>query len=62
MPILRDEIHKTVVRLRLLRNELMEREMPQTADTLSQAIRCLENSDKAYITELANKKQLNSGK
>lgn len=61
MPIIRDEIHKTVIRLRLIRNELMERGMPETADTLSQAIRYLENADKAYITELANKKQPNTG-
>lgn len=61
MPIIRDEIHKTVIRLRLIRNELIERGMPQAADTLAQAILCLENTDKAYITELANKKQLNSG-
>lgn len=61
MPIIRDEIHKTVIRLRLIRNELMERGMPETADILSQAIFCLENTDKTYITELANKKQLNSG-
>jgi hypothetical protein len=62
MPIFRDEIHKTVARLRLIRNELLDRGLPQTADTLDQAILCLENADKAYITELANKKQLNSGK
>lgn len=61
MPIIRDEIHKTIIRLRLIRNELMERDMPETADTLSQAIRYLENADKAYITELANKKQPNLG-
>lgn len=60
MPIIRDELHKTVIRLRLIRNELMERGMSETADTLFQAIRCLENADKAYITELANKKQPNS--
>jgi response regulator of citrate/malate metabolism len=61
MPIIRDEIHKTVIRLRLIRNELLERGMPETADTLAQAIQCLESTDKAYITELAKKKQLNSG-
>lgn len=62
MPLFRDEVHKTVARLRLIRNELTERGFPQTADTLSQAILCLENVDKAYITELANKRQLNTEK
>jgi hypothetical protein len=60
MPIIRDELHKTVIRLRLIRNELLERGMSETADILFQAISCLENTDKTYITELANKKQLNS--
>ena len=62
MTLFRDEIHRTAARLRLIRNELLEKGLTGTAETLNQAIQSLENADKTYITELANKKQHNSGK
>lgn len=62
MPLLRGEIHKTVARLRLLRNELIERDFLNTAENLVEAIVHLENVDKTYINELADKKKANSGK
>ena len=62
MPLFRTEIHKTVVRLRLIRNELLESDFPKTAAILDKAILSLENTDNTYIVELANKKHPDPGK
>lgn len=62
MPLFRTEIHKTVVRLRLIRNELLESDFPKTAAILDKAILSLENTDNTYIVELANKKHPGPGK
>lgn len=57
MPIFRNEIHKTTTRLRLIRDELLERGLSKTAETVNHAIQSLETVDTTYINELADKRQ-----
>jgi len=62
MPLIRMEIHQTTTRLRLIRDELLERGFSKTVAAVNQAIQSLENADTAYINELAAKKQPKPGK
>ncbi|HEX3045520.1 MAG TPA: hypothetical protein VHY08_12245 [Bacillota bacterium] len=57
MPLFRNEILKTTARLRLIRDELLERGFSKTVDTVNEAIKSLETVDTTYINELAEKKQ-----
>ncbi|HEX7714892.1 MAG TPA: hypothetical protein VF531_12835 [Bacillota bacterium] len=56
MSLYRDEFRKTAVRLRLIRDELLEKGFSETPKALAEAITYLESADKVYIRELAEKK------
>lgn len=56
MSLYREEFLKTAVRLRLIRDELMEQGFSETPKALTEAITYLESADKVYIRELAGRK------
>jgi hypothetical protein len=56
MPLYRIEFNKTIVRLKLLKDELIERGFDETAQAISEALILLNQADNCYINELAKKK------
>jgi hypothetical protein len=56
MSLYRIEFNKAIIRLKLLKDELLEQEFDQTARNLDEAIVVLNQADKTYIQELADKK------
>jgi hypothetical protein len=56
MSLYRIEFNKAIIRLKLIKDELLEQEFNQTAGNLNEAIVLLNQADKSYIQELADKK------
>lgn len=57
MPLFRNEFSKTLIRLRLMHDDLSDSGFTETAEALNDAISYLSNIDNIYIQELARKKQ-----
>jgi hypothetical protein len=55
MPLYRTEFNKTINRLKLIKDELLERGFDETVQALSETIILLNQVDNTYITELAKK-------
>ncbi len=53
MPIYRNEFNKTIIRLKILRDELRDKGLTATAQALSDTILSLDKADSIYIKELA---------
>lgn len=58
MPLYRTEFNKTIIRLKLIKDELVERGFNETAQALSETIMILNQVDNTYIQELAKKDTL----
>ncbi len=56
MSLYRTEFNKTIVRLKLIRDELLEKGFEETAQNLSQVLTLLNQTDNSYIQELAKHK------
>ncbi len=56
MSLYRTEFNKTIVRLKLIRDELLEKGFEETAQNLSQVLTLLNQTDNCYIQELAKHK------
>ncbi len=56
MSLYRTEFNKTIVRLKLIRDELLEKGFEETAQNLSQVLTLLNQTDSSYIQELAKQK------
>lgn len=56
MSLYRTEFNKTIVRLKLIRDELLEKGFEETAQNLSQVLTLLNQTDNSYIQELAKQK------
>jgi hypothetical protein len=56
MPLYRTEFNKTIIRLKLLKDELLEQGFDETAQSLSEAIILLNQADNTFIQELTKKK------
>ena len=57
MPLFRDEFSKTIIRLRVMQDDLINLGYTETSEALRDAISYLSNIDQIYIQELAGKKQ-----
>jgi hypothetical protein len=55
MPLYRTEFNKTINRLKLIKDELLERGFDETVQALSETIMLLNQVDNTYIQELAKK-------
>ena len=55
MPLYRSEFNKTINRLKLIKDELLERGFDETVQALSETIILLNQVDNTYIQELAKK-------
>lgn len=62
MPIIRNEFNKTIIRLKLLRDELNEKGLTDTAEALSEVVLFLDKADNIYIQELAEKRMISNDK
>jgi hypothetical protein len=62
MSLYRTEFNKTIVRLKLIRDELLENGFEGTAQNLSQVLTLLNQTDSCYIQELAKHKSNSANK
>jgi hypothetical protein len=62
MSLYRIEFNKTIIRLKLIKDELTERGFNETAQALSEALILLNQADNFYIKELAKKKSESTDK
>lgn len=62
MSLYRIEFNKAIIRLKLLKDELIERGFDETAQALSEVLILLNQADNSYIQELAKKKSDSTGK
>ena len=53
MSLYRTEFNKTIVRLKLIKDELLEKGFEDTAEKLSEVLTMLNQTDNCYIQELA---------
>ncbi len=56
MSLYRTEFNKTIVRLKLIQDELLEKGFEETVQNLSQVLTLLNQTDNSYIQELAKQK------
>jgi hypothetical protein len=62
MSLYRIEFNKTIIRMKLIKDELMERGFDETVQTLSEVLVLLNQADKCYIQELAKRKTNSTNK
>jgi hypothetical protein len=62
MPLYRSEFNKTINRLKLIKDELLDRGFDETAQALSETIILLNQADNTYIQELAKKNAKSTSK
>ncbi|HBF35828.1 MAG TPA: hypothetical protein DDW50_00730 [Firmicutes bacterium] len=62
MSLYRTEFNRTIVRLKLIKDELLEKGFEETAQDLSQVLTLLNQTDSCYIQELAKHQSNSAGK